>query len=76
MKLGIDYSPQGLLAKYCIQCPHPSGKIGDFAFLGESHKTGEPISPLFDDFASLDRWMRENGWERYKAGGPFAIRHI
>jgi hypothetical protein len=77
MKLGIDYSPHGLLAKYCMQCPDPvTGKTGSWAFIGESHKTGERISPIFDGLFPLLQWMHENGWELYRAGGLFSIRHI
>jgi len=41
MKLGIDYTPTGLLADYCISCTNPeTGKVGSWLFLGDSHKTG------------------------------------
>ena len=76
MKLGIDYTPQGLLARYCIQCPAPSGQVGDFVFIGETHKSGTPISPVFDDVAQLDRWMASNGWERVRGGDGFNLRKI
>jgi hypothetical protein len=64
MKLGQDYTPQGLLANIAIQCTDPrSGQIGTFLFLGESHKDKDSIiSPLCADSWALHRWCKDNGW--------------
>jgi hypothetical protein len=49
---------------YCVQCTHPiENKIGCWVFLGESHRTGIPVSPLFGDLYGLYEWMRGNGWK-------------
>ena len=68
MKLGIDYTPKGLLADYCISCRHPeTGQEGSWLFLGDSHKTGAQISPFFPDSGQFNRWASANGWRHIRA---------
>lgn len=75
MKLGIDYTPKGLLADYCISCTHPeTGKIGSWLFLGDSHKTGEQISPFFESVMPFLKWANANGWTTLHAQSrPFCM---
>jgi hypothetical protein len=75
MKLGIDYTPTGLLADYCIDCTNPkTGKIGTWLFLGDSHKTGEQISPFFPDLLPFFQWAKDNKWRHiYTPGRPFCM---
>ena len=76
MKLGIDYIPHGLLAKYTIQCIHPeTGKEGSWLYIGESHRTkGTAISPFFPDSLDFYKWAEENGW-KHCSGSPTAMIH-
>ena len=71
MKLGIDYTPKGLLADYCIQCTNPeNGKVGTWLFIGgEGHKKGKRISPFFPDLLPFFEWAQENGWSKQWAEG-------
>jgi hypothetical protein len=75
MKLGIDYTPKGLLADYCVSCTHPeTGKTGSWLFIGDSHKTGEQISPFFPDSLQFFQWARDNQWRHiYADGRPFCM---
>jgi hypothetical protein len=75
MKLGIDYTPKGLLADYCVSCTHSTGGRGSWLFLGESHKTGEQISPFFTSLLPFFQWCKANGWTHapYTPERPFCM---
>ena len=65
MKLGIDYTPSGLLARYCIQCTNPAtGQPGSWLFIGDSYKTGQQISSFFPGLQEFFIWLKSNGWEQ------------
>jgi hypothetical protein len=56
--------PAGTLAGYCISCRHESGELGSWLFLGDSHKTGEQISPFFPGLLPFFQWCQQNGWSQ------------
>jgi hypothetical protein len=56
--------PIGTIARLAMQCKHPvSGKIGDFLFLGDSHRDPESVvSECFPDYVDFYNWARANKW--------------
>ncbi len=43
-----------------IQCRTKNGEVG--TFIGKNKQ--EPISPVFDNYLQLHKWLKENGWEK------------
>ena len=54
-----------------IQCRTDRGVPGDFLYTGDR----APVSPVFDNLASLFAWCRSNGWKEgdYDAEHPCGV---
>lgn len=61
---------------YTCQCTHPqTWKTGCWLYMGDDHKTGATLSPVFSDLGGLFDWMRANGWESIP-GGIWTARKV
>jgi len=49
-------------AYFAQQCTASTGELGSYLYVGDHHRTGDLISPVFPDTMDLFRWAADNGW--------------